>query len=452
MESRQASGMMDGLINFPSMINFLTSSGYVQILKLKRVIAGHYRDGTSLSEGLDVCEQFMDVNEMIRDEDLIMQRSNSPGNGVAAQYYSSRPVDNIRHFVAKMVPTVRSRRPSARELNLLKRKAKISSKDQTKGWNKDGDTEAPQPQDIISPRSMCPDMSSSNKLLGENISDEDVLEYDGDKTWQFQSFVEQLILDMFDPLWEVRHGSVMAMREILTHQGANAGVIIPDLRCEGALNVKIKESLDNDTVKRERPIDLNMQVPPDELESVSKKLKVEPEDASYFPMDTMVCTSRDGDPGGVGVKVEDAGLSLAAERANGEFSIGSVKLESQSHLSGGSLGNDMSEEKEGGVDKTSMEKMGILENLPENCELMNLVKLARHSWLKNCEFLQDCAIRFLCVLSLERFGDYVSDQVVAPVRETCAQALGVVLKYMHPTLVHETLNILLQMQVNMSQA
>lgn len=50
-----------------------------------------------------------------------------------------------------------------------------------------------------------------------------------------------------------------------------------------------------------------------------------------------------------------------------------------------------------------------------------------------------------------RFGDYISDQVVAPVRETCAQALGAVLKYMHPTLVQETLNILLQMQVNMSK-
>ncbi|RXH83789.1 hypothetical protein DVH24_009224 [Malus domestica] len=36
--------------------------------------------------------------------------------------------------------------------------------------------------------------------------------------------------------------------------------------------------------------------------------------------------------------------------------------------------------------------------------------------------------------------------VVAPVRETCAQALGVVFKYMHPSLVHETLNILLKMQ------
>ncbi|XP_011707125.1 PREDICTED: TATA-binding protein-associated factor 172-like, partial [Wasmannia auropunctata] len=33
-------------------------------------------------------------------------------------------------------------------------------------------------------------------------------------------------------------------------------------------------------------------------------------------------------------------------------------------------------------------------------------------------------IRLLCVLGLDRFGDFVSDQVVAPVRETCAQALG----------------------------
>ena len=47
-----------------------------------------------------------------------------------------------------------------------------------------------------------------------------------------------------------------------------------------------------------------------------------------------------------------------------------------------------------------------------------------------------------------RFGDYVSDQVVAPVRETCAQVLGAVLKQMHPFLVHETLSILLQMQVS----
>lgn len=36
----------------------------------------------------------------------------------------------------------------------------------------------------------------------------------------------------------------------------------------------------------------------------------------------------------------------------------------------------------------------------------------------------DAALRLLCVLGLDRFGDFVSDQVVAPVRETCAQVLG----------------------------
>lgn len=39
-------------------------------------------------------------------------------------------------------------------------------------------------------------------------------------------------------------------------------------------------------------------------------------------------------------------------------------------------------------------------------------------------FLEDMSLRLLCVLALDRFGDFVSDQVVAPVRETCAQTLG----------------------------
>jgi len=43
-------------------------------------------------------------------------------------------------------------------------------------------------------------------------------------------------------------------------------------------------------------------------------------------------------------------------------------------------------------------------------------------------WLEDSALRLLCVLALDRFGDFVSDEVVAPVRETCAQTLG-----MYPT-------------------
>jgi TATA-binding protein-associated factor len=61
---------------------------------------------------------------------------------------------------------------------------------------------------------------------------------------------------------------------------------------------------------------------------------------------------------------------------------------------------------------------------------------AHNSWL------EDAALRLLCVLALDRFGDFVSDQVVAPVRETCAQVLGTVLKEMPDHLVGKTIDVL----------
>ena len=43
----------------------------------------------------------------------------------------------------------------------------------------------------------------------------------------------------------------------------------------------------------------------------------------------------------------------------------------------------------------------------------------------------DCAIRLLCVLALDRFGDWAGGaKVTAPVRETAAQALSVLLRAM----------------------
>ncbi|KAJ3196679.1 btaf1 RNA polymerase II, B-TFIID transcription factor-associated, 170kDa [Irineochytrium annulatum] len=43
-------------------------------------------------------------------------------------------------------------------------------------------------------------------------------------------------------------------------------------------------------------------------------------------------------------------------------------------------------------------------------------------------WLEDAAIRILCVLALDRFADFVGDHVVVPVRETCAQTLSVLMK------------------------
>ncbi|KAI4456700.1 tata-binding protein-associated factor [Holotrichia oblita] len=60
-------------------------------------------------------------------------------------------------------------------------------------------------------------------------------------------------------------------------------------------------------------------------------------------------------------------------------------------------------------------------------------------------WLEDMAIRLLCVLALDKFGDFVSDSVVAPVRETCAQCLCAVLKLMNEQGCGAALNILLQL-------
>nr|CAD7405891.1 unnamed protein product [Timema poppensis] len=60
-------------------------------------------------------------------------------------------------------------------------------------------------------------------------------------------------------------------------------------------------------------------------------------------------------------------------------------------------------------------------------------------------WLEDIALRLLCVLALDRFGDFVSDQVVAPVRETCAQALGSVLHLMCRESVDGVLRVLVQL-------
>ena len=108
-----------------------------------------------------MCEQFMDVNDMIRDEDLIVHKFNPQGNGIDNRFNNSQSVNSIQRMVANMVPTIISKRPSARELNLLKRKAKINSKDQTKGYSEDGDTEV-----LTTPKESGPESLHSDKVFG----------------------------------------------------------------------------------------------------------------------------------------------------------------------------------------------------------------------------------------------------------------------------------------------
>ncbi|GAX73980.1 hypothetical protein CEUSTIGMA_g1430.t1 [Chlamydomonas eustigma] len=63
----------------------------------------------------------------------------------------------------------------------------------------------------------------------------------------------------------------------------------------------------------------------------------------------------------------------------------------------------------------------------------------------NANWLEDCLVLLLCVLALDRFGDYGSDQVTAPVRETAAQALGMALGPLSPTSVQSVMGLLQQL-------
>uniref|UniRef100_A0A0D3BY47 Helicase C-terminal domain-containing protein n=1 Tax=Brassica oleracea var. oleracea TaxID=109376 RepID=A0A0D3BY47_BRAOL len=387
-----------------------------------------------------MCEQFMDVNEMIGDEDLIEQKPNVHANGIGNRLYAIYSPHHIQQYVSRMVPRVNPRRPSARELNLLKRKAKISSKDQAKGNGEGADVEMSSWHAPTSTRTLSDSLDSNKANIG---NEDDIIEPDVDGRWPFHNFVEQLILDMFDPAWEIRHGSVMALREILMLHGGSAGVSTAEFSSDNGF--ELKEVLNK--VTQEKEIDLNMQFSVDDLEPLRKRPKIEDPSKSFIDNTVLEAMGSDFD---INVKDEDVEFLVPPVEVNGQIDSSSIKVEPKSSVDGSSCQSDRNHvaEVSNHLEDKSFVEEPVLPNKhqEENIEVLDLVKQARRSWIKNFEFLQDCTIRFLCVLSLDRFGDYISDQVVAPVREACAQAVGATFKYMSPSLIYETLNILLQMQ------
>ncbi|KAH0884939.1 hypothetical protein HID58_061035, partial [Brassica napus] len=371
---------------------------------------------TIYGTGLDMCEQFMDVNEMIGDEDLIEQKPNVHANGIGNRLYAIYSPHHIQQYVSRMVPRVNPRRPSARELNLLKRKAKISSKDQAKGNGKGADVEMSSCHAPTSTRTLSDSLDSNKANIG---NEDDIIEPDADGRWPFHNFVEQLLIDMFDPAWEIRHGSVMALREILMLHGGSAGVSTAEFSSDNGF--ELKEVLNK--VTQEKEIDLNMQFSVDDLEPLRKRPKIEDPSKSFIDNTVLEAMGSDFD---INVKDEDVEFLVPPVEVNGQIDSSSIKVEPKSSVDGSSCQSDRNHvaEVSNHLEDKSFVEEPVLPNKhqEENIEVLDLVKQARRSWIKNFEFLQDCTIRFLCVLSLDRFGDYISDQVVAPVREACAQA------------------------------
>lgn len=65
--------------------------------------------------------------------------------------------------------------------------------------------------------------------------------------------------------------------------------------------------------------------------------------------------------------------------------------------------------------------------------------------LLNQKWLEDIACRICCIFMLDRFGDYVSDNVVSPVRETAGQTLGAILKYLPDSSLRAAYQLLQQL-------
>jgi TATA-binding protein-associated factor len=63
----------------------------------------------------------------------------------------------------------------------------------------------------------------------------------------------------------------------------------------------------------------------------------------------------------------------------------------------------------------------------------------------NQMWLDDLACKLLCVLTLDRFGDYVSDNVVAPIRESVGQTLGALLTHLPVPSVSRVFQLLQEM-------
>ncbi|KAI8321615.1 hypothetical protein GQ54DRAFT_333859 [Martensiomyces pterosporus] len=273
-----------------------------------------------MKKRLGLSAQFMDV-DLLDDADLGAGSSNdsaaTPSNSKASSMRGRKRKTEPEapsaaapeaKQEAQPSPEIDMNKLSARERNRIKRKARLDSKKKSKvdlgpkkpssGLHTPADASGP----IVSNTGVdVTEQPGSEAIVVEakKADSREALFAISEGSWPFESLVEILCIDLFDPVWEVRHGAGMALREIFKYHGFGAGRV--------------------------------------------------------------------------------AGLS------EGE------------------------------------------------------------NYARNQRFLEDVCVRLMCVFTLDRFGDFVSDHVVAPVRETCAQTLGVVSQFLTQPLLVATQRALLQL-------
>lgn len=198
----------------------------------------------------------------------------------------------------------------------------------------------------------------------------------------------------------------MALREVLTHQGSSAGVFSPDLSSESFLLVGSDEKNCIDSIKGGGYIDLNVQFDVDQHEPASKR----PRTCEESVLPTSIPSIDMGATHSADIKVDDVSCNSNPAFVNGGLGIAHIKAEQDLFTDGSSPRCKIEDAVplESSIDyRCSIPDMNFPVNLPQNPKLMKLITLARHSWSQNWDFLQDCAIRFLCILSLDRYVNHL---------------------------------------------
>ena len=163
----------------------------------------------------------LEVDDLVEDTDLeaglpTTADGAGPSGGPAAAGMPSRGAEDI---IGDMAPQQGQKELSARERNLLKRKAKAASRAGGGG----GHLDAPK-------RARTDDGAATSVADPAAIAAQAEADAEEDAAaaaagwWPFQAFADDVILDLFAPRWERRHGATLALRAMLSARATCAGV------------------------------------------------------------------------------------------------------------------------------------------------------------------------------------------------------------------------------------
>jgi len=108
---------------------------------------------------------------------------------------------------------------SARELNRLKRKARLEAKANIKAEEEDEN----EPKKMKTETVFVPQPDSDTMVIDQVVDEKGDLE--NTWKWPLESFCSQLVADLFSPKWEKRHGAATGLRELMKNHGVSGGMV-----------------------------------------------------------------------------------------------------------------------------------------------------------------------------------------------------------------------------------